>query len=277
MPNTDKQKITEEDIQAYLLGEGSANVYAKIQKIDNDSETLLDANDLLIKETLEAFRKVDQLFNEAMDSSIGIPPHLIRQVDAALNSDQAKAKKNIFEQLRGFVQHQFSFGNVFAGGVVGVFTTLAVLNSQTYVTVGMDQNKYEPILRSAGKIGSEKDKSHQFAYDLNWNITKEIAYKFVIFDTADKQRSDTNVYRGETFDLVIIPFNSDPISIKYISSQGEETLLVDNERLVIGKEFFLSVNKFNGERPKFAEPIGTDRLQLISKNAIFETIIIKVN
>ena len=76
MPNSDKRKITDEDIQAYLLGEGSTDVYDKIQNVDDAAVSSLNADDLKIKKTLEAFRKVDQLFNEAIDQSIGIPPHL---------------------------------------------------------------------------------------------------------------------------------------------------------------------------------------------------------
>ena len=72
MPKSDKLKISDEDVQAYLLGEGSADVYDKIQNVDDAAVSSLDADDLKIKETLEAFRKVDQLFNEAIDQSIGI-------------------------------------------------------------------------------------------------------------------------------------------------------------------------------------------------------------
>ena len=93
MPKSDKLKISDEDVQAYLLGEGSADVYDKIQNVDEAAVSSLDADDLKIKETLEAFRKVDQLFNEAIDQSIGIPPHLSEQIDQALNSSQASAKK----------------------------------------------------------------------------------------------------------------------------------------------------------------------------------------
>ena len=125
MPKSDKLKISDEDIQAYLLGEGSADVYDKIQNVDDAAVSSLDADDLKIKETLEAFRKVDQLFNEAIDQSIGIPPHLMKQVDEALNGSQRISKKNIFERLTNLVQDQFNFGSVFAGGVVGAFATVA--------------------------------------------------------------------------------------------------------------------------------------------------------
>ena len=94
MPKSDKLKISDEDIQAYLLGEGSADVYDKIQNVDDAAVSSLDADDLKIKETLEAFRKVDQLFNEAIDESIGIPPHLMKQVDEALNGSQRISKKH---------------------------------------------------------------------------------------------------------------------------------------------------------------------------------------
>ena len=48
MPNSNKQKITDEDIQAYLLGEGSTDIYAKIQEVDEASITTLTGKDLKI-------------------------------------------------------------------------------------------------------------------------------------------------------------------------------------------------------------------------------------
>ena len=277
MPNSEKQKITDEDIQAYLLGEGSADVYAKIQNVDDAAKSSLNADDHKVKKTLEAFRKVDQLFNEAIDQSIGIPPHLSEQIDQALNTSQASAKKNIFERLTNLVQDQFNFGSVFAGGVVGAFATVAFLNTAPLMTIGMDQNTIDPVTRAATAVAQEdNDQTQQIITDIDWRITEKAAYKFVIFDAAGNQRSDTTVTIGETFDLAIIPLESSPISIKYLSSSGEESLLVDNERLLAGKEFRLSVDKFNGKRPKFAEPIGTDSLLIISRNKIVETIKIHV-
>ena len=277
MPNSDKQKITDEDIQAYLLGDGNAAVYAKIKKIDDSAASSLSSQNQKIKNTLEAFRKVDQLFNEAIDESIGIPPHISEQIDQALNSSQASAKKNIFERLTNLVQDQFNFGSVFAGGVVGAFATVAFLNTAPLLTVGMDQNAVDPVTRSATAVAEEdNDQAQQIVGDIDWQITEKAAYKFVIFDTAGNQRTDETVAIGETFDLAIIPLESGPISIKYQSSNGEESLLVDKERFVAGNEFRLSVDKFNGKRPSFGKPIGTDSLLFISRNKIFETIKINV-
>ena len=277
MPNSDKQKITDEDIQAYLLGDGNAAVYAKIKKIDDSAASSLSSQNQKIKNTLEAFRKVDQLFNEAIDESIGIPPHISEQIDQALNSSQASAKKNTFERLTNLVQDQFNFGSVFAGGVVGAFATVAFLNTAPLMTIGMDQNTIDPVTRSATAVAEENNnQTQQIIADIDWNITEKVAYRFVIFDTAGNPRTDETVAIGETFDLAIIPLESGPISIKYLSSDGKESLLVDNERFVAGKEFRLSVDKFNGKQPKFTEPIGTDSLLFISRNKIFETIKINV-
>ena len=55
MPNSNKQKITDEDIQAYLLGEGSTGIYAKIQEVDEASVTSLTGKDVKIKETSSPF------------------------------------------------------------------------------------------------------------------------------------------------------------------------------------------------------------------------------
>ena len=276
MPKSDKLKISDEDVQAYLLGEGSADVYDKIQNVDDAAVSSLDADDLKIKETLEAFRKVDQLFNEAIDQSIGIPPHLMKQVDEALNGSQRISKKNIFERLTNLVQDQFNFGSVFAGGVVGAFATVAFLNTAPLLTVGMDQNPVDPVTRSATAVAEEENNQTQQIIDIDWKITEKVAYKFVIFDAAGNPRTDDTVAIGETFDLAIIPLESGPISIKYQSSNGEESLLVDKERFVAGNEFRLSVDKFNGKRPRFGKPIGTDSLLFISRNKIFETIKINV-
>ena len=277
MPKSDKLKISDEDVQAYLLGEGSADVYDKIQNVDEAAVSSLDADDLKIKETLEAFRKVDQLFNEAIDQSIGIPPHLMKQVDEALNGSQRISKKNIFERLTNLVQDQFNFGSVFAGGVVGAFATVAFLNTAPLMTIGMDQNTIDPVTRSATAVAEEdNNQTQQIIADIDWKITKKLAYKFVIFDAAGNPRTDDTVAIGETFDLAIIPLESGPISIKYQSSNGEEALLVDKERFVAGSEFRLSVDKLNGSRPGFGEPIGTDSLLFISRNKIFETIKINV-
>ena len=221
MPNSDKQKITDEDIQAYLLGDGNAAVYAKIKKIDDSAASSLSSQNQKIKNTLEAFRKVDQLFNEAIDESIGIPPHISEQIDQALNSSQASAKKNIFERLTNLVQDQFNFGSVFAGGVVGAFATVAFLNTAPLITIGMDQNTIDPVTRSATAVAEEdNDQTQQIIGDIDWKITEKAAYKFVIFDTAGNQRTDDTVAIGETFDLAIIPLESGPISIKYLSSDG---------------------------------------------------------
>ena len=95
MPNSNKQKITDEDIQAYLLGEGSTGIYAKIQEVDEASITTLTGKDLKIKETLESFRQVDRLFSEAVDESIGIPPHVLKQIDEALYTPERTKKKHL--------------------------------------------------------------------------------------------------------------------------------------------------------------------------------------
>ena len=277
MPNSDKQKITDEDIQAYLLGDGNTAINARIKEIDDAVASSLSSQNQKIKDTLEAFRKVDQLFNEAIDESIGIPPHISEQIDQALNSSQASAKKNTFERLTNLVQDQFNFGSVFAGGVVGAFATVAFLNTAPLMTIGMDQNTIDPVTRSATAVAEENNnQTQQIIADIDWKITKKVAYKFVIFDAAGNPRTDDTVALGETFDLAIIPLESGPISIKYQSSNGEEALLVDKERFVAGSEFRLSVDKLNGSRPKFGEPIGTDSLLFISRNKIFKTIKINV-
>ena len=45
MPNSDKRKITDEDIQAYLLGEGSTDVYDKIQNVDDTAASSRDVDE----------------------------------------------------------------------------------------------------------------------------------------------------------------------------------------------------------------------------------------
>ena len=144
------------------------------------------------------------------------------------------------------------------------------------MTIGMDQNTIDPVTRAATAVAEEdNNQTQQIIADIDWNITEKVAYKFVIVDAAGNPRTDDTVALGETFDLAIIPLESGPISIKYQSSDGKESLLVDNERVVAGKEFRLSVEN-SMERPEFAEPIGTDSLLFISRNKIFETIKINV-
>lgn len=277
MSNSKKQKITDEDIQAYLLGEGTAEKLAKIQKIDKAKSSSLTNKELKIKQTLESFRQVDSLFSVAIDESIGIPPHLLKQINETLYPTEQSVKKNILEQAVTYVQGQFNFGSIFAGGVVGAFATFAFLNVSPTLMVGMDQDTIEPAYRSA--MNSKEtlmEISPQLKEDINWQVTNEFAYKFVIFGTSDIQRDGRIAAVGETFDLKILPLKNGLVSINYINSDGKKQVVLDNEPLIKGVEFRLSNDKLQGKRPKFSLPTGIDKMVLIHQNKVVETIEIEV-
>lgn len=130
---TRKEKITENDIQLFLLGELSGKKADKIREIDNTLHlNLAGSEQKRIKSTLNKIRRVDQLLAEAADRSFPMPEELGKKIETILSTNmkvQAGGRNLFLSRLWDFFA-SINVWSIASGGAVASFCLVVLVNIQ---------------------------------------------------------------------------------------------------------------------------------------------------
>lgn len=89
-----EEKISDETIQLYLMGELAGPLFDRVRSIDEAPDpTALSAADSVIRETITKLRSVDQMLQEAADTSFQMPAELSAKIELALAADNTKNER----------------------------------------------------------------------------------------------------------------------------------------------------------------------------------------
>ena len=89
-----EEKISDETIQLYLMGELAGPLFDRVRSIDEAPDpTALSASDSVIRETITKLRSVDQMLQEAADTSFQMPAELSAKIELALAADNTKNER----------------------------------------------------------------------------------------------------------------------------------------------------------------------------------------
>ena len=89
-----REKISDETVQLYLTGELDGPLFDIIRSIDEAPDpTVLSAADSVIRATITKLRSVDQMLQEAADTSFEIPAELSAKIELALAANNTKNER----------------------------------------------------------------------------------------------------------------------------------------------------------------------------------------
>ena len=89
-----EEKISDETIQLYLMGELDGPLFGRIRSIDEAPDlTVLSAADSVIRQTITKLRSVDQMLQEAADTSFEMPVDLSAKIEMVLAADNTKLEQ----------------------------------------------------------------------------------------------------------------------------------------------------------------------------------------
>ena len=128
-----REKISDETIQLYLMGELAGPLFDRIRSIDEAPDlTILSPADSVIRETITKLRSVDQMLQEAADTSFEMPPDLSAKIETALAADNTKLEqrsRTVLTSIKGIFNWS-NFWSMASGSALASLGFLALIYSQ---------------------------------------------------------------------------------------------------------------------------------------------------
>jgi len=260
MPMT-SENISINDLQLYLeddIPDDKKKLIFEIENKNNDGKKLTTQEIKLIKE-LNKLRNVDDFFEKAIHNQPSMPKELQNEIDKRLDLE--------FDKEPSFIQNFLNIKHLISGGI-GAFSAIAAM---LFYTTIYTSSAYRLVESVSTTKGTNLEISN-INFPNQWLIKNDIAFalSFKLNEKEINTNGDVKVEIGDTLIFNLIPLKSRKIDIIYISSDGEKTTLYEKQKIQKGK-------KFLSKDLRIAEPIGTDKIQILENgNVILETNIIVV-
>lgn len=300
---TKKFKISDNDVQLYLLGELEGEKASYIENISvSHAADLTSKMDKEIKSTLSKIKSVDSMLQNAADNSYSMPADLESKISSILASKtegQKKTSTSFTEKLKNY----FTASNIWSlagGGAVASICMITVIQIQPDLLIdprrvadGMSNSSAETqryrsaLTKPSAPIMSVISVPECIEVDREWIVTDKLLIQIPIcpsksishvektvsgFDRASGWYLDQNgtVRLEENFVIKVLPLDDELVSINYREESGKMTVLVENELVKEGK-----VSQFPdvlSEPFEFGKPLGNDQI-IFKTNSGFEYII----
>ena len=260
-----KPKISQDDVQLFLLGELQGEKARHIAEIDaTDDKNLRLKADKEVKKTLLKIRRVDDLLKASVASCPPIPTALEKQIDQILAASAKSQKKNtttILDKIKTY----FTGSNIWSlagGGAAASFAMLAVIQIQPALLVSSDRlmQTQGSVFRSVGSAdpfcGIKKDGS--------WIVTDEFLIQIPVCSVSGEKSVLVNggtVNVGDKFSVFVLPTRDVKLTVRYLEESGTSVTLLENPILVQA----LAPKRVFETPLEFSEPKGKDSLK-------FETV-----
>ena len=272
-----KLKISDNDVQLYLLGELEGDKAEYISRINSLSNSDLKSKmDKDIKSTLTKITNVDNMLQMAADTSYSMPADLESRISSVLAS-KAPVQKKTSLSLADKIKNYFSASNMWSlagGGAAASLGMLTIIQIQPGLLIDYNSLRTnEPVFRGAGEITSRVSDTCGVLEDEAWIVTDEFMVQIPVCSSSEKPISlsnKTTVNIGDEFSIYILPIKGTTLTVSYQSQGSEDVILVDKKLVRPGILFKLpdeSVIKESGYA--FSEPKGQDAIKF-STNSGYE-------
>jgi len=272
-----KLKISDNDVQLYLLGELEGDKAEYISRINSLSNSDLKSKmDKDIKSTLTKITNVDNMLQMAADTSYSMPADLESRISSVLASKASVQKKTSFS-LADKIKNYFSASNMWSlagGGAAASLGMLTIIQIQPGLLIDYNSLRTnEPVFRGAAEITSRVSDTCGVLEDEAWIVTDEFMVQIPVCSASEKPISlsnKTTVNIGDEFSIYILPIKGTTLTVSYQSQGSEDVVLVDKKVVRPGILFKLpdeSVIEESGYA--FSEPKGQDAIRF-STNSGYE-------
>ena len=272
-----KLKISDNDVQLYLLGElegDKAEYISRINALSNsDLKSKMDKD---IKSTLTKITNVDNMLQMAADASYSMPADLESRISSVLAS-KASVQKKTSLSLANKIKNYFSASNMWSlagGGAAASLGMLTIIQIQPGLLIDYNSLRTnEPVFRGAGEITSRVSDTCGVLEDEAWIVTDEFMLQIPVCSPSEDPISLSNkeaVNIGDEFSIYVLPIKGTTLTISYQSQGSEDVILADKKLVRPGVLLKLpdeSVIKASGYA--FSEPKGQDAIKF-STNSGYE-------
>jgi len=260
-----KLKISDNDVQLYLLGElegDKAEYISRINALSNsDLKSKMDKD---IKSTITKITNVDNMLQMAADTSYSMPEDLENRINSALAS-KATVQKKTSLSLADKIKNYFSASNMWSlagGGAAASLGMLAIIQIQPGLLIDINAtNAGETVFRgvvanTAQMIGCEAtDKGKWFVSD---NFLAQVSVcNANQFDAVLKDGDSVEI--GKSFRVFVLPTKVLDLTINYVQQDGKRIQLAEFSGLASGQ--MVKIPEGLEEPFGFAEPKGTDSIE----------------
>lgn len=256
-----KPKISQDDVQLFLLGELQGEKARHIAEIDaTDDKNLRLKADKEVKKTLFKIRRVDDLLEASVASCPPIPAALEKQIDQILASSAKSQKKNtttILDKVKAY----FLGSNIWSlagGGAAASFAMLAVIQIQPALLVSSDR-----LMQTQGSVFRSVESADPFCgikKDGSWIVTDEFLIQIPVCSASGDKRLLVNggkVSVGDKFSVFVLPTRDVQLTVRYIEESGTSVALVKQPVLAQG----LAPKRILEKPLEFGDPKGKDSLK----------------
>ena len=274
---TEKLKISDNDVQLYLLGELEGEKANYIENISGSPASGLTSKmDKEIKSTLSKVKSVDNMLQNAADNSYSMPVDLESKISSILASKTAGQKKTsagFTEKLKNY----FTASNIWSlagGGAVASLCMITVIQIDPELLLDRSSMRNnEAVFRGAGELKSQILETCKVVEDEAWIVTEEFMLQIPVCSPSGEAVSLSNgssVNIGDEFSIYVLPIKGTTLTVSYQSQGSEDVILADKKLVRPGILLKLpdeSVIKASGYA--FSEPKGQDAIKL-STNSGYE-------
>jgi len=275
-----KLKISDNDVQLYLLGELERDKAEYISRINSLSNSDLKSKmDKDIKSTLTKITNVDNMLQMAADTSYSMPEDLENRINSALAS-KASVQKKTSLSLADKIKNYFSASNMWSlagGGAAASLGMLTIIQIQPGLLIDYNSLRTnEPVFRGAGEITSRLSDACGVLENEAWIVTDEFMLQITVCSASEKPVFLSNkgtVNIGQEFSIYVLPIKETTLTVSYQSEDSEKINLTDQKLLKPGVLLKLpdSVG-LKGSSYAFSEPKGQDYIKFLTNTGVEYTI-----
>ena len=253
-------KISDKEIQLYLMGELQGSKADLIRGIDLTSVDLISSEqDRLIKEQINRLRKVDNLLLDAAKHSYQMPSELEQKITATLAMKalgQKKRQVSLFSWAQKKLQ-DFDLTSLVSGGALAVLGMFVVVEIQPDLLFSPSQLTQSEVTFRGTETTNE---GCNVQNSTHWQVTESFAFSASLceagFQMVELQKVQ-KVSVGQKFVLHLVATKDVKISIEYLTKESATQDL-------IFEGFMRKGDTYKSDVFEFSPPVGKDQIEVKS-------------
>lgn len=274
------KKITDQQITLFLSDEADDQTHQQISAILNAENSSLSEEELKTKNKVLSYINADKALLSAFENEFQMPANLEKKIDNVLNQNKTSTIKmsGIFQKFKRLYENMY-FGNLGAGAVFGAVAMVLVFNVDEGLLRDPAEvnNQFRDVTGVLSGIETHPIETCFISQKENWItfnnhlINISICAKETVsndYYLIDGVGTSTSVNVGDALLINVIPNKDDFLKIKYISSSGGTTNLIDNKELQKGELYTFPSQA--GNTIYFSKPVGRDTLILSTEDGEME-------
>ena len=253
-------KISDKEIQLYLMGELQGSKADLIRGIDLTSVDLISSEqDRLIKEQINKLRKVDNFLLDAANNSYKMPSELEQKITSTLAMKalgQKKRQKNLFNWAQKKLQ-ELELTSLISGGALAALGMFVVIEIQPDLLLSPSQITQSEVTFRGTETTNE---ACNVQNSTRWQVTESFAFSASLCEAGfqmDELQKVQKVSVGQKFVLHLVATEDVKISIEYLTKESATQDL-------IFEGFMRKGDTYKSDVFEFSPPVGRDQINISS-------------